>query len=43
MCISYFVYIIIYDMCVYVWREGFPGGSVVNNPPDNAGDSGDAG
>ena len=29
MCISYYVYIIIYDMCVYVWREGFPGGSVV--------------
>ena len=30
-------------MCVYMWREDFPGGSVVNNPPANAGDSGDAG
>ena len=37
------MYIIINDMCVYMWREDFPGGSVVNNPPANAGDSGDAG
>ena len=29
-------------MCVYMWREGFPGGSVVKNPPANAGNSGDA-
>ena len=30
-------------MCVYICTYGFPGGSVVKNPPANAGDARDVG
>ena len=39
-CVYIYIYVCMYVfMCVYVCIWGFPGGSVVKNPPDNTGDS----
>ena len=43
MCVSVYVYIYVcMYMCVCIYM-GFPGGSVVKNPPTNAGDVRDVG
>ena len=41
MCLSFIalVLVVVLHLLVYLQIAGFPGGSVVKNPPDNAGDS----